>query len=228
MLPGRSYFLKIGTRTTPASITELKHRIDVNSQEKLAAKTLALNEIGFCNLATTLPVAFDPYADNRDTGAFILIDRLTNETAAAGMIAHGLRRATNIHRHGFAVTRESHARAEAPEAGGALVHRALRRRQVDDRQSRREQAARARRPHRACSTATTCATGSTRISASPPPTASRTSAASREVARLMTDAGLIVLTLVHLAVPGRAPARARDRDGGRVHRDLRRHAARRR
>ena len=85
MLPGRSYFLKIGARTTPASITELKHRIDVNSQEKLAAKTLALNEIGFCNLATTLPVAFDPYADNRDTGAFILIDRSTNETAAAGI-----------------------------------------------------------------------------------------------------------------------------------------------
>jgi bifunctional enzyme CysN/CysC len=109
MLPGRSYFLKIGTRTTPASITELKHRIDVNSQEKLAAKTLALNEIGFCNLATTLPVAFDPYAENRDGGAFILIDRVTNETAAAGMVAHGLRRATNIHRHGFAVTRESHA-----------------------------------------------------------------------------------------------------------------------
>ena len=109
MLPGRSYFLKIGARTTPASITELKHRIDVNSQEKLAAKTLALNEIGFCNLATTLPVAFDAYADNRDTGAFILIDRSTNETAAAGVVAHGLRRATNIHRHGFAVTREAHA-----------------------------------------------------------------------------------------------------------------------
>jgi bifunctional enzyme CysN/CysC len=107
MLPGRSYFLKIGARTTPASITELKHRIDVNSQEKLAAKTLALNEIGFCNLAMTLPVAFDAYAENRDTGAFILIDRSTNETAAAGMVAHGLRRATNIHRHGFAVTRDA-------------------------------------------------------------------------------------------------------------------------
>ena len=109
MLPGRSYFMKIGTRTTPASITDLKHRIDVNSQEKLAAKTLGLNEIGFCNLATTLPVAFDPYAENRDTGGFILIDRRTNETAGAGMIAHGLRRATNVHRHGYAVTRESHA-----------------------------------------------------------------------------------------------------------------------
>ena len=109
MLPGRSYLLKIAARTTPASITELKHRIDVNTREKLAAKTLALNEIGLCNIATTAPVAFDPYADNRDMGAFILIDRGTNETAAAGVIEHGLRRATNIHRHGFAVSRESHA-----------------------------------------------------------------------------------------------------------------------
>jgi bifunctional enzyme CysN/CysC len=109
MLPGRSYFLKLGARTTPASITELKHRIDVNSHEKLAAKTLALNEIGLCNIATTLPLAFDPYLENHDTGAFILIDRRTNETAAAGVVLHGLRRATNIHRHGFAVTREAHA-----------------------------------------------------------------------------------------------------------------------
>ena len=109
MLPGRSYLLKIGARTTPASITELKYRVDVNSREHLAAKTLALNEIGFCNLSTTLPVAFDPYEENHDTGSFILIDRRTNETAAAGVIAHGLRRATNVYRHGFAVTRESHA-----------------------------------------------------------------------------------------------------------------------
>jgi bifunctional enzyme CysN/CysC len=109
MLPGRSYLLKIGARTTPASISDLKYRVDVNSREHLAAKTLALNEIGFCNLSTTLPVAFDPYEENHDTGAFIMIDRRTNETAAAGVIAHGLRRATNVHRHGFSVTRESHA-----------------------------------------------------------------------------------------------------------------------
>ena len=109
MLPGRSYLMKIGTRTTPASITELKHRVDVNNFDKLAAKNLALNEVGFCNLALSLPVAYDAYADNRQTGAFILIDRQTNETAAAGMISHGLRRATNVHRHGMTVTREAHA-----------------------------------------------------------------------------------------------------------------------
>ncbi len=109
MLPGRSYFLKIGAKTVPAAVTELKHRIDVNSLEKLAAKTLALNEVGLCNLALTMPVAFDAYAENREMGAFILIDRATNETAAAGMIEHGLRRATNIHRQGLTVTRESRA-----------------------------------------------------------------------------------------------------------------------
>ncbi|MGD1015659.1 MAG: sulfate adenylyltransferase subunit CysN, partial [Roseiarcus sp.] len=109
LLPGRSYLLKIGARTTPATVTELKHRIDVDNLDKLAAKTLALNEVGFANIATTMPVAYDPYVENRETGAFILIDRRTNETAAAGMIAHGLRRATNIHRQGLTVTREAHA-----------------------------------------------------------------------------------------------------------------------
>jgi bifunctional enzyme CysN/CysC len=109
MLPGRSYLLKIGGRSTPASVTELKHRLDVNNFDKLAAKQLDLNEVGFCNIATTMPVAYDPYAENRDTGAFILIDRSTNETAAAGMIAHGLRRATNVHWHGAMVTRDAHA-----------------------------------------------------------------------------------------------------------------------
>jgi bifunctional enzyme CysN/CysC len=97
LVPGRSYFLKIGTRTVPATVTALKHRVNVETLAHLADKTLGLNEIGFCNLSTAAPVAFDPYAANRDTGAFILIDRFTNETAGAGMIAFGLRRASNIH-----------------------------------------------------------------------------------------------------------------------------------
>ncbi len=109
MLPGRSYLMKIGTRTIPASVTELKHRLDVNTYDKLAAKRLDLNEVGLCNLATTMPVAYDPYSDNRETGSFILIDRLSNETAGAGMIVHGLRRATNVHRQGLTVTRAEHA-----------------------------------------------------------------------------------------------------------------------
>src|SRR6202035_2146250 len=99
-----------------ASVTDLKHRLDVNNLDKLAAKQLDLNEVGFCNVATTMPVAFDPYADNRDTGAFILIDRFTNQTAAAGMIAHGLRRATNIHRHSLTISREARARLKHQRA----------------------------------------------------------------------------------------------------------------
>jgi bifunctional enzyme CysN/CysC len=97
LVPGRSYWLKLGTKTVPATVTALKHRIDVDNGAHVAARTLALNEIGFCNLSTTQPIAFDPYTANRDTGGFILIDRFTNETAAAGMIAFGLHRATNIH-----------------------------------------------------------------------------------------------------------------------------------
>ena len=97
LLPGRSYLMKINSSIVAATVTDLKHRIDVNSLSKLAAKMLALNEVGVCNLSTARAVAFDAYADNRDTGAFILIDRYSNETVAAGMIDFALRRATNIH-----------------------------------------------------------------------------------------------------------------------------------
>jgi bifunctional enzyme CysN/CysC len=103
MLPGRSYLMRIGTRFVPARITTLKHKVDVNTLEHLAAKTLTLNEIGVCNLATSSPVALDPYAENRQTGAFILIDRFTNATAGAGMISFGLRRATNVHRQSLSI-----------------------------------------------------------------------------------------------------------------------------
>jgi bifunctional enzyme CysN/CysC len=109
LVPGRSYLLKIGTRTAPGTITALKHRIDVDTLAHLADRTLGLNEIGFCNLSTSVPVAFDPYAVNRATGAFILIDRFTNETAGAGMIAFGLRRASNIHWQALTVGREQRA-----------------------------------------------------------------------------------------------------------------------
>ena len=97
LFPGRSYFMKLNSCTLAATVTDLKHQIDVNTQAKLAAKTLSLNEVGVCNLSVARPVAFDAYADNRDTGAFILIDRYSNETVAAGMIDFALRRATNIH-----------------------------------------------------------------------------------------------------------------------------------
>ncbi len=107
MLPGRSYLMRIGMKFVPARVTALKHKVDVNTLEHIAAKTLALNEIGLCNLSTSIPVAFDPYTQNRGTGAFILIDRFTNATAGAGMITFGLRRATNIHRQSLLVDKAS-------------------------------------------------------------------------------------------------------------------------
>ena len=97
LLPERNYILKIGTTETSARITRLKHKVNVNTLEETAAKTLALNEIGVANLSLDKPVSFDPYAENRATGGFILIDRFTNATVGAGMIDFALRRATNIH-----------------------------------------------------------------------------------------------------------------------------------
>jgi bifunctional enzyme CysN/CysC len=97
MMPGRSYLARIGTKTLPVSMTALKYKIDVNTREHLAAHTLTLNDIAFCNVSTATPVAFDPYDANRQTGSFIIIDRFTNQTVGAGMIAFGLRRGTNIH-----------------------------------------------------------------------------------------------------------------------------------
>jgi bifunctional enzyme CysN/CysC len=97
LLPGRQYLLKLATTTVPAQITALKHKVDVNTLDRLAAKTLHLNEIGYANFSLSHPVAFDRYCDNRDTGGFILIDRFTNATVGAGMIDFRLMRATNVH-----------------------------------------------------------------------------------------------------------------------------------
>ncbi len=112
MLPGRPYVMKIGTRTIGAAVTELKHRVEMDTLKPLAAKTLALNDIGFANLSLAEPIAFDAYDDVRTTGAFILIDRFTNQTVAAGMIRFGLRRATNIHRQVLTIDKAARAGAK--------------------------------------------------------------------------------------------------------------------
>jgi bifunctional enzyme CysN/CysC len=97
LIPGRSYLARIGTKTVPLTVTSIKHKIDVNTREHIATHTLGLNDIAFCNLSTSVPVAFDAYEQNRRTGAFIIIDRFNNHTVGAGMVAFGLRRGTNIH-----------------------------------------------------------------------------------------------------------------------------------
>jgi bifunctional enzyme CysN/CysC len=109
MLPGRPYWMKIGTRQVSATITEPKYKVNVNTLEHLAAKKLGLNEIGICNVALDHPIAFDPYAENRDTGGFILIDRLSNATVGAGLIHFALRRSQNIHWQALDINKSSRA-----------------------------------------------------------------------------------------------------------------------
>jgi bifunctional enzyme CysN/CysC len=97
MLRSRPYIIKLGTRTLTGSITTPRHKVNVNTLERLAAKQLELNEIGVCNLSFDRAIPFDPYADNRETGGFILIDKLSNDTVGAGLLNFALRRAENIH-----------------------------------------------------------------------------------------------------------------------------------
>ena len=116
MVSGRVYDLKIGARTVPAQITDIRHRVNVNTQEKLAARSLALNDIGVCHLSLGQDVAFEPYEVERELGAFILIDRLTRATVGAGMIRFALRRAHNIHRQAIKVDRNQRAALKGQKA----------------------------------------------------------------------------------------------------------------
>ena len=116
MLPGRPYLMKIGTQTVTATVTEIKYQVNVNTMEHLAAKTLDLNDIAVCNLSLDRPVAFDPYANNRDTGGFIIIDRLTNTTVGAGMLHFALRRAHNIHMQHVDVDKSARAALKGQKA----------------------------------------------------------------------------------------------------------------
>ena len=113
MLPGRPYLLKLGTRTVSATVTEPKYKVNVNTMEHLAAKKLELNEIGVCNISLDRAVAFDPYNANRDTGGFILVDRMTNNTVGAGMLHFALRRSHNIHLQHLDVDKPARARLKS-------------------------------------------------------------------------------------------------------------------
>jgi len=112
LIPGRTLLVKIGARTVSASVTEIKHQTDVNTFAHIAAKTLKLNEVAVVNIALQEPVAFDPYAENHEMGAFIVIDRVSNLTLGAGMIEHGLRRATNVHWQALDVNKATRAAAK--------------------------------------------------------------------------------------------------------------------
>ena len=112
MLPGRPYFMKIGTCTVGLTIAQPKYKINVNTLDHTAAKTLRLNEIGVCNINLDRPVAFDAYVENRDMGGFIVIDRLTNSTVGAGLLHFALRRADNVAWQVIEVNKDAHARVK--------------------------------------------------------------------------------------------------------------------
>jgi bifunctional enzyme CysN/CysC len=109
LLPGRTYLLKTQSKEVRVQVTTIKHRIDIATDARLAARTLALNDIGLVTLSTSQPIPFEPYAVNRTLGSFILVDPLTFETVAAGMLAFALRRASNIHWQALEVSRERRA-----------------------------------------------------------------------------------------------------------------------
>jgi bifunctional enzyme CysN/CysC len=109
LLRGRDYLLKIGAQLVTGSIAPLKHKIDVNTLGRLAGTTLGMNEIGVCNVHVDRDVAFDPYEVNHDTGGFIVIDRLSNETVGAGMLHFALRRAQNVHWQAMEVNKSARA-----------------------------------------------------------------------------------------------------------------------
>ncbi|HKE95653.1 MAG TPA: sulfate adenylyltransferase subunit CysN [Povalibacter sp.] len=116
MLPGRPYLIKLGARTVTGSITTPRYKVNVNTLEHLAAKQLEINEIGVCNLSLDRPVAFDAYADNREMGGFILIDKLSNDTVGAGLLNFALRRAENIHWQALDVNKYARASLKGQKA----------------------------------------------------------------------------------------------------------------
>jgi bifunctional enzyme CysN/CysC len=119
LVPGRSYLIRVGTTIVPSVVTDIKHRIDVDTLVEAAARTLRLNDLGRVNMATDRPVAFDAFADNRETGSIIVVDRHTAATVGAGVIEHPLSRATNIAWQGYDIT--SAARAEIKRQKPCIV-----------------------------------------------------------------------------------------------------------
>ncbi|MET0282025.1 MAG: sulfate adenylyltransferase subunit CysN [Steroidobacteraceae bacterium] len=116
MVPGRQYLLKIGARTVNATLAVPRHRVNVNTLEQQPAQQLELNEIGLCHVTLDRAVAFDPYVRNRETGGFILIDKLSNDTVAAGLLIAALRRSENIHWQHLDVTRAARAQLKGQRA----------------------------------------------------------------------------------------------------------------
>ena len=115
MLPGRDYLMRIGTRTVIATVAPLKHRINVDTMERVAASKLELGEVGVCQLELDQAIDFEPYEKNRDLGGFILIDRISSDTVGAGMLRFALRRSQNVHWQAIDLTKASRAKLKGQE-----------------------------------------------------------------------------------------------------------------
>jgi len=116
MLPGRPYLMKIGAKTVTATLAEPRHKVNINTLDELAARTLELNDIGVCNLSLDRSIVFDSYKENREMGGFILIDRLTNDTVGAGMLEFSLWRADNVHWQALDVDKRARATLKGQKA----------------------------------------------------------------------------------------------------------------
>jgi len=147
LLPGRAYLLKSGGQTMGAMVTELKYRLDAGTLEHLAAKELHCNEVAFVNVATVDPIGFAPYEEDRVAGGFILIDRYSNATVAAGLIRFALRRATNTYLQSFEVTKAARARLNGQSPVMLWFTGLSGRRQIHYRQQLGAKTPRARQAH---------------------------------------------------------------------------------
>ena len=225
MLPGRNYLMRIGGATATATITPLKYKLNVNSLERLAATKLELNEIGVCAIELDRPIAFDSYSENRETGGFILIDRITSNTVGAGLLHFALRRADNVHWQAIDVDKDARSQLAGQRPCIVWLTGLSGAGQVDDREPRRAEAARARQAHLPAG----------RRQRPPRPQQGprlhrrrpRRERPARRRGRA-ADGGRRAdrPRVVHLALPRRAAERARARRRRRVHRGLRRRLAR--
>ncbi len=224
LLPGRQYLLKLATATIPATVSSLKHKVDINTLGHLAGKTLALNEVGYCNFALSQPLAFDPYRDNRDMGGFILIDRSTNATVGAGMIDFGLRRATNVHWQALDVNKAARAKMKGQKPA-MLWFTGLSGSGKSTIANLVEKALAAEGRHTYLLDGDNVRHGLNRDLGFTDADRVENIRRVGEAAKLFVDAGPDRAGIVHFAVPLRAPHGARTGRRGRVHRDFRRYAA---
>ena len=223
LLPGRSYLMKLATQTVGVAVQPPKYQINVNTLEHLAARTLELNAIGVANLATDRPVTFEPYAVSRELGGFILIDRMTHATVAAGLLHFALRRSQNVHWQPSDLGREHHARLKNQRpavlwltglsgAGKSTIANL-----VEGRLARMNR-------HTFLLDGDNVRHGLNRDLGFTDADRVENIRRVGEVAKLMTDAGLIVITAFISPLPGGAGHGARHDPAGRVLRNPHRHA----